>query len=52
VAAHQGRGITEEAFVPVVEDLTATLEKLHVPQKEKSDLLSLLGPMKSATVQR
>jgi len=28
-AAHRGRAITSEAFDAVVEDLTATLEKLH-----------------------
>ena len=51
VTAHKGRGVTEEAFQAVVEDLVATLDKLHVPEKEKSDLLRLLAPMKSAIVQ-
>jgi len=51
VTAHKGRGITSEAFQAVVEDLTAALDKLHVPAKEKSDLLSLLAPMKAAVVQ-
>jgi hemoglobin len=51
VAAHRGRGITDEAFNSVVEDLVATLEKLKVPEKEKSDLLVILGPMRMAVVQ-
>ena len=51
VAAHKGRGITEEAFQAVVEDLVATLDKLNVPGKEKTDVLNLLSPMKAAIVQ-
>ena len=51
VSAHRGRGVTEEAFNAVVEDLKATLDKLHVPQKEQADLLGILGPMKPAVVQ-
>lgn len=50
VTAHKGRGVTEAAFQAVVEDLVATLEKLHVPEKEKSEVLGLLGPMKAAIV--
>jgi hypothetical protein len=33
----------------VVEDLIATLDKLHVPEREKSDLLGILAPMKPAS---
>ena len=33
VSAHRGRGVTNEAFQAVVEDLVATLEKLRVPEK-------------------
>jgi hemoglobin len=51
LTAHKGRGITDEAFNAVVEDLTATLRKLNVPGKEQSDLLGLLAPMKPAIVQ-
>jgi hemoglobin len=50
--AHKGRGVTAQAFDAVVEDLIATLQKLNVPAKEKADLLSILGPMKSAVVQQ
>jgi hemoglobin len=51
VTAHRGRGVTEEAFQAVVEDLVATLEKLKVPNREKTDLLGVLAPMKTAIVQ-
>ena len=50
--AHRGRGITDKAFDAVVEDLAATLEKLHVPGKEKTELLGLLAPMKPLVVQQ
>ena len=33
MAAHKGRGVTDEAFNAVVGDLVATLEKLHVPRR-------------------
>jgi len=49
-AAHQGRGVTDEAFSAVVSDLVATLEKFKVPEKEKGQLLGILGPMKTAIV--
>jgi hypothetical protein len=51
VTAHKGRGVTGEAFDAVVEDLVATLDQLKVPEKEKADLLGILGPMKMAVVQ-
>ena len=52
VTAHNGRGVTMEAFNSVVEDLSATLDKLKVPEKEKQQLLGLLAPLKAAIVQR
>jgi hemoglobin len=51
-AAHKGRGITKEAFGAVVEDLTATLARLNVPEKEQKQLLALLAPLKGAVVQQ
>jgi hemoglobin len=51
-AAHRNRGITAESFDHVVEDLVATLDKLKVPHKEKSQLLGLLAPLKAAVVQK
>ena len=52
IAAHKDRGVTAEAFNSVVEDLVATLDKLKVPEKEKQQLLGLLGPLKAAVVQQ
>jgi hemoglobin len=49
--AHKGRGVTANAFDAVVEDLVAVLDKLKVPAREKSDVLSLLGPLKTVIVQ-
>ena len=51
-SAHKGRGITDDAFNAVVEDLKSTLDHLQVPQKEQSGLLGILGPMKPAVVQK
>jgi hemoglobin len=50
VSVHKGRGVTEEAFNALVEDLVAALDKYHVPEQEKAELLGLLGPMKAAIV--
>lgn len=50
-AAHHGRGVTSEAFDAVVEDLAVTLNKFKLGEKEKSDLLGLLAPMKPVIVQ-
>jgi hemoglobin len=52
LTAHRGRGVTEEAFNAVVGNLVATLDKLKVPEKEKSQLLGILAPMKPAIVQQ
>jgi hemoglobin len=51
VSAHKGRAVTSEAFNAVVQDLVAVLDKLRVPQKEKEQLLGILGPLKSSIVQ-
>lgn len=50
-AAHQGRGVSAEAFGAVVDDLVATLDKFNVPAKERDQLLGLLAPMKSSIVE-
>jgi hemoglobin len=52
VTAHQGRGVTVEAFNSMVEDIAASLDKLKVPEKERQQLLGLLAPLKAAVVQR
>ncbi len=49
--AHVGLNITDAEFDIVVENLVKTLDKYKVPEKEKNDLLGLLGPMRADVVQ-
>jgi len=48
--AHGGMGITDAQFNALVEDLVKTLDKFKVPDKEKGELLGILGPMKPSIV--
>lgn len=48
--AHEGMGITEEEFNALVEDLVKALDQFKVGQKEKDELLGVLGPMKAQIV--
>src|SRR6202162_2179978 len=48
--AHAGMGITDAQFNALVEDLVKTLDKFKVPEKEKGELLGILGPMKPSIV--
>jgi hemoglobin len=48
--AHKGMNIRDEHFAAVVEDLVMTLNKFKVPQAEQTELLGILGPMKSQIV--
>ena len=48
--AHAGMGITEAEWNATVEDLVKSLDKFKVPEKEKGELLGILGPMKPAIV--
>ena len=48
---HAGMGIDEPAFNALVEDLVKALDKFAVPEKEKSELLAVLGPMKGDIVE-
>jgi len=48
---HIGMRISNAEFSAVVEDLVAALNTFKVPQKEQSELLGLLGPMKSDIVE-
>ena len=48
--AHRGMHITDAQFGALVEDLTKSLNKFKVPEKEQADLLAVLGPMKPAIV--
>ena len=50
-AAHEGMGVKEGDFNALVEDLVAALDKFKVPEKEKGELLGILGPMKGAIVE-
>jgi hemoglobin len=49
-SAHAGMGITSGDFNALVEDLVAALNKFNVGEKEKNELLGVLGPMKSDIV--
>jgi hemoglobin len=51
VSAHKGRAVTGAAFDAVVQDLVAVLDSLKVPEKEKAQVLGLLGPLKTSIVQ-
>ena len=48
--AHAGMGVTDADFNALVEDLVATLDKFKVPEKEKGELLGILGPMRKDIV--
>jgi hemoglobin len=50
VEAHTGMNITEEEFNALVEDLVKAMDAKGVPQKEKDEILGVLGPMKSDIV--
>ncbi|MBI3892849.1 MAG: group 1 truncated hemoglobin [Candidatus Wallbacteria bacterium] len=49
--AHKGLGVKAVHFDALVEDLVAVLDKFKVPEKEKSALLAVLGPMKADIVE-
>jgi len=49
--SHKNMGVTEGEFGALVEDLVGALNKFNVPEKEKNELLGLLGPMKSDIVE-
>jgi hemoglobin len=50
--AHAGMGISNADFDALVGDLVATLNKFKVPDREKNELLSVLGPMRKDIVER
>ena len=51
-ATHAGMGVSNADFDALVGDLLATLNKFKVPEREKNELLSALGPMKGDIVER
>ena len=48
--AHKGMHITEAEFNALVEDLTKSLDKFKVGEREKTELLGALGGMKGEIV--
>jgi hemoglobin len=50
--AHQGMGISTADFNALVEDLVWALDQNKVGEKEKNELLAVLGPMKSDIVEK
>jgi len=50
--AHAGMGITDADFTALVQDLTGALDKFNVGDKEKNDLLAILGSMKPDIVSK
>jgi hemoglobin len=48
--AHAGMKITEADFNALVEDLTKSLDKFKVAEREKNELLGALGGMKGDIV--
>ena len=50
--AHQGMGLSNADFDALVEDLVKALDSAGVPQKEKDELLAVLGPMRSDIVEK
>ncbi|MBI2487547.1 MAG: group 1 truncated hemoglobin [Deltaproteobacteria bacterium] len=51
-SAHAGMGISSADFNALVEDLVATLDQFKVGQKEKDELLGVLGPMQKDIVEK
>jgi hemoglobin len=51
-SAHMGMGITTADFNALVEDLVGALDKFKVGEREKGELLGVLGPMKTDIVEK
>ena len=50
--SHKKMGVTTGEFNALVEDLVATLNKFNVPDKERGELLAVLGPMAKDIVEK
>ncbi|HEX5959435.1 MAG TPA: group 1 truncated hemoglobin [Hyphomicrobiaceae bacterium] len=48
---HRGLNVRNQDFDALVQDLAKSLDKLNVPEREKGELLGLLGPMRKDVVQ-
>ena len=51
-SAHMGMGISGPEFGALVSDLVGALDKFKVGEKEKGELLGVLGPMKPQIVEK
>lgn len=49
-SSHAGMDLVDDEFTALVEDLVAALDKFHVPDREKGELLGALGPLKPQVV--
>lgn len=49
--SHKNMKVTEGEFGALVEDLVGALDKFSVPEKEKGELLAILGPLKDQIVE-
>jgi len=49
---HKGMGITGAAFNALVGDLVEALDTFNVPEREKGELLGVLGPMQKDIVEK
>ncbi len=49
---HRGMGVGGGDFNALVEDLVKSLNKFGVPEREKGELLAILGPMKRDIVEK
>jgi hemoglobin len=49
-SAHAGMDLVDEEFTALVEDLIAAMDKFHVPDREKGEVLGALGPLKPQMV--
>lgn len=49
--SHKGMGVKSADFDALVEDLVKALDKFKVGEKEKGELLAVLGPMKKDIVE-
>ena len=49
-SAHAGMDLVDDEFTALVEDLIGAMDKFHVPDREKGEVLGALGPLKPQMV--
>jgi hemoglobin len=49
-SAHAGMDLVDDEFTALVENLVAAMDKFHVPDREKGEVLGALGPLKPQMV--